>query len=119
MKVVKTDRTVKLIGKNGSAHAHMVWLSTQFAGVVSPRGAKVGTRLELEMELPAFGTFHTLRIPVIVTERHSTGDGYHLTLSFEEVKEEALDVIKDFIKYKERLHEINFHGVAPLLPGDS
>ncbi len=111
--VVKTDRTATLIGKNGQAHAHMVMLSPKFVGVKSDRGAKVGTRLEVKFEIPAFGYFTELKIPAIVTERHSTGDGTFLTLAFEEIDEKSRAAIEDFIEYKKRLHESNLHHTTP------
>ena len=111
--VVKTDRVATLIGKNGQAHAHMVMLSPKFVGVISSRGAKVGTRLEVKFEIPAFGYFTELKIPAIVTERHDTQEGIFLTLMFENIDEKSLAAIQDFIEYKKRLHESNLHHTVP------
>jgi len=114
--VVKTERVATLYGRNGKAHARMIQLSPKFAGVVSPRGAKIGTRLEIEFEIPAFGKVTVLRLPGIVTERHLTENGYHLTIQFEKIDNRSLSAIQDFIAYKERLHQANLRHTISIPP---
>ena len=75
---VKTDRRVTLIGKNGQAKAQMVDISTDGAGVLTPRGAKVGTELELVFEIPTAEYFQTLKILGTVTHRHHAEQGITL-----------------------------------------
>lgn len=114
LNVVKTDRTVTLYGNNGKAHAHMLRLSSKFAEVVSQRGAKVGTRLEIEFEIPAFGKFTVIRLLGIVTEQHISENGYHLTIKFEKIDEKSRLAIQDFSAYKQRLHQANLRYTVPI-----
>ncbi|GAB6034036.1 PilZ domain-containing protein [Galenea microaerophila] len=107
--MVKTHRIATLYGRNGHAHAQMTELSTKYAVVISQRGAKVGTCLEIEFEIPAFGEFKTLRLQAKVTESLIVNEGYRLTLEFENIDSESLLAIKDFIAYKKRLHETSLH----------
>lgn len=104
---VQTDRQITLIGKNGAAHATLVNLSKQAVGVTSPRGAQIGTELEVQFEIPAFEYFTTLTILGTVTHRHNTQEGVYLTIAFKDPSPQALDAIGDFMDYKTRLSEMS------------
>jgi len=99
----KTNRKAKLIGKNGSAEAQLVELSIGEAGVRTPRGAKKGTELELEFEIPALGDFTTLCINTVVTSRHNSEDEIFLKLHFLKLNAFEQSAIQDFLEYKKRL----------------
>lgn len=101
---VKTDRRVTLIGKNGEAKAQLVDIDIEGAGVLSPRGAKVGTELELVFEIPTAVYFQTLRILARVTHRHHTEDGIYLDMEFDHLSAQDERYIREFIDYKNRLH---------------
>lgn len=100
---VKTDRSVTLIGKNGQANGILADLSTESAGVQSPRGARVGTELELVFEIPTSEYFRTLRILGKVTHRHNNADGSYLKLHFDRITPTQRQYIMEFIEYKQRL----------------
>ena len=99
----KTNRKAKLIGKNGSVEAQLLELSIEEAGVRTPRGAKEGTELELEFEIPALGDFTTLCVKTVVTSRHNSEDEIYLKLAFVELSSFEQSVIQDFLDYKKRL----------------
>ncbi|MDX1353240.1 MAG: PilZ domain-containing protein [Thiomicrorhabdus sp.] len=99
----KTDRKAILIGKNGSVEAHLTDLSLKGAGVKTSRGAKEGTDLELEFEIPALGEFTTLCVKTVVTHRHNSEDDIYLKLRFTELTSFEESAINDFLEYKERL----------------
>ncbi|WP_321275925.1 PilZ domain-containing protein [Thiomicrorhabdus indica] len=103
---VKTDRRVTLIGKNGQAKAQMVDISTDGAGVLTPRGAKVGTELELVFEIPTAEYFQTLKILGTVTHRHHTEQGIYLELTFDDLSFQEERYIREFVDYKNRLHSM-------------
>ena len=100
----RTERKIILVGKNASVDAVLKDLSINEAGVVTPRGAREGTELELQMELPAAsGDFVNLSIDTIVTHRHNVEDDIYLKLHFSYLTEEQHQVISDFLAYKQRL----------------
>jgi len=99
----KTNRKAKLIGKNASADAILVDISMNEAGVTTPRGAKVGTELGLEFEIPAFDEFTTLTVQTKVTHRHNSEDEIYLKLQFTDLTAFEYDAISDFLAYKQRL----------------
>jgi len=101
--IVKTNRKVMLVGKNGQAEATLVDLSTHHAGVVSQRGAKVGTELELIFEIPALETFVTLSLHAIVTHKHIAKDSTYLKFAFTNNSQHDHAALEDFIAYKQRL----------------
>ncbi|WP_127470150.1 PilZ domain-containing protein [Thiomicrorhabdus aquaedulcis] len=103
---VKTQRQIKLIGKNGTAMATLVSLSKHAVGVNSPRSAQIGTELELEFEIPAFQYFTTLNLLGVVTHRHNTEQGVYLTIEFDSPSVQVQKSIEDFIDYKTRLSEM-------------
>ncbi|MBN2647984.1 MAG: PilZ domain-containing protein [Thiotrichales bacterium] len=103
---VKTERSVTLIGKNGQAQGILADLSTESAGVQSPRGAQVGTELELVFEIPTAEYFRELRILGKVTHRHNTSLGAYLKLQFEAISPLQRQYINEFIAYKQRLAEL-------------
>jgi len=78
----KTDRKAILIGKNAKAEAILIDLSMNEAGVITPRGAREGTQLELEFEVPALGEFTVLRLTTKVIHRHNSEDDIYLKLEF-------------------------------------
>lgn len=104
---VKTDRTVTLIGKNGQANAVLADLSVENAGVQSPRGARVGTELELVFEIPTSEYFRTLRIYGKVTHRHNNDKGAYLKLHFQNITPTQRQYILEFIEYKQRLAKMS------------
>ncbi|BCN92647.1 hypothetical protein THMIRHAM_04320 [Thiomicrorhabdus immobilis] len=101
--IYKTDRKALLIGKNASAEATLVDLSLFEAGVITPRGAKEGTELKLEFEIPALGEFTTLSINTSVTHRHNTEDKIYLKLEFASLSHFEQEALEDFFAYKKRL----------------
>ena len=100
---VKTNRKVTLIGKNGSAQATLVDLSLDGAGILSPRGARVGTELELIFEIPTSEYFRTLNILATVTHRHHTDEGNYMEMRFDDLENRQEQYIREFIDYKNRL----------------
>jgi len=100
---VKTDRKVTLHGKNATADGRLVDVSVRGIGVVSERGAKVGTELDTVFELPAFSVFKMFFLHGTVTHRHNTGDEIYLFLEFSKLNEEDKLALQDFIDYKNRL----------------
>ncbi len=102
-KTVKTDRKIILIGKNGQAEAQLVDLSLKEAGVISKRGAKEGTELELMFEIPALEDFITLSIKATVIHRHNSEDSIYLKLTFDPLSSTEQAALSDFIGYKQRL----------------
>lgn len=99
----KTNRKALLIGKNASTEAILQDISITEAGVLTPRGAKPGTELELEFEIPALGEFTTLRLKTIVSHRHNIEDEIYLKLEFEELSDFDYEALSDFLAYKQRL----------------
>ncbi len=99
----KTERKVTLIAKNATVEAVLKDLSVHEAGVLTPRGAKEGTELELKMEIPAFGEFTELVINTTVTHRHNLDDEIYLKLSLTPSSDFERQAIEDFLKYKQRL----------------
>ncbi|WP_040726210.1 PilZ domain-containing protein [Thiomicrorhabdus sp. Kp2] len=112
----KTNRKALLIGKNGSVEAILTELSLKGAGVRASRGAKEGTELELEFEIPSLGEFTTLCVKTTVTHRHNSEDEIYLKLLFEELSHFEQAAIKDFLEYKERLIQMGKHR-APMQSG--
>jgi len=102
---VKTDRKVTLYGGTGSAEAHLVDLTIRGIGVMSTRGAKVGTELDAEFELPALEHFMTFKIHGKVTHRHMVGDEIYLHIEFMQITHEEKLGLQDFIDYKTRLSQ--------------
>ena len=102
----KTDRKAVLIGKNAKAEAILIDLSMNKAGVITTRGAKEGTQLELEFEVPAFGEFTILRLKTRVIHRHNSEDDIYLKLEFTGLTTYEESVLSDFLEYKQRLHEM-------------
>ncbi len=100
---IKTDRRITLIGKNGQAVGRLVDLSLKEAGITTPRGARVGTELELVFELPALEQFITLRIKSTVTHRHNSSDSIYLKFRFGELSKIDAAALEDFVGYKLRL----------------
>lgn len=100
---VKTDRKVILHGGSTSAEAHLVDLSMTGIGVLSSRGAKVGTELDAEFELPALQHFITFKIHGKVTHRHNVGDEIYLHIEFANMTHDEQAGLQDFIDYKQRL----------------
>lgn len=102
----KTDRKAVLIGKNAKAEAILIDLSMNKAGVITPRGAKEGTELELEFEVPAFGEFTVLRLTTKVIHRHNSEDDIYLKLEFVGLSTHEESVLSDFLDYKQRLRDM-------------
>lgn len=100
---VKTDRRVTLHGKSASAEGHLVDVSLRGIGVVSERGARIGTELDCVFELPAFSEFKTFDLQGVVTHRHNTGDEIYLHIAFDHLNDEDKSALQDFIDYKNRL----------------
>ncbi len=107
--VVRTDRKITLIGKNGQAEGQLVDLSLTEAGVLTKRGAREGTDLELVFELPALEDFITLHINATVTHRHSSENEIYLKLSFAHLNEIEGLALADFVDYKIRLLKLGQH----------
>jgi len=106
----KTNRKAKLIGKNGSADVQLAELSIKEAGVRTLRGAKEGTELELEFEIPAFGEFTKLCVATTVTQRHHSEDNIFLKLQFIHLSDFEFSAINDFLEYKARLIKMGIHN---------
>ncbi|BBP44990.1 hypothetical protein THMIRHAS_03630 [Thiosulfatimonas sediminis] len=104
---VKTNRTVTLIGKNGQASGVLADLSIENAGVQSPRGARVGTELELAFEIPTSEYFRSLKILGKVTHRHNNDQGVYLKLHFQNITPIQRQYILEFIEYKQRLSQMS------------
>lgn len=99
----KTERKATLVGKNATVEAVLQDISLSEAGVITPRGAREGTELELIFEIPAFTEFKTLSLKTVVTHRHSSGDHTYLKLGYAELSTQDYDIILDFLEYKQRL----------------
>lgn len=106
---VPTDRPIVLIGRNGQTNAQMVNLSIAGVGVLSQRGAKEGTELKLEFEIPAFGEFTPLSLVGKVAHRHNASNQIYLGIVFEQPSAKDIAAIEDFIAYKERLKALGKH----------
>lgn len=104
-KQVKTDRKVILLGKKASTFARLIVVSVNGIGVVSPRGARVGTELETRFELPAFSRFKTFNLIGTVTHRHNAGDDIYLYIKFAKLNDDDRLALQDFIDYKNRLSQ--------------
>lgn len=104
-KQVKTDRKVTLHGKSASADGHLVDVSVRGIGVISQRGAKVGTELDCTFELPAFSVFRMFNLHGVVTTRHNVGDEIYLHIEFDHLIEDDKLALQDFIDYKNRLSQ--------------
>ncbi|MBD3755472.1 MAG: PilZ domain-containing protein [Gammaproteobacteria bacterium] len=104
---VKTSRKVIVHGRNGQAEGELVDLSLKGVGVIVNRGAREGTELEAEFELPALGTFRVFHLLGKVTHRHNTGDQVYLTITFHKLNDEDQAALEDFIDYKNRLSRLN------------
>jgi len=102
----KTERKAMLIGKNATAEAILIDLSIHEAGVITPRGAKEGTELELEFEVPALGEFTVLNLKTKVIHRHNSEDDIYLKLEFIALTAYENSIISDFLDYKQRLLEM-------------
>ncbi|MDG6774796.1 PilZ domain-containing protein [Thiomicrorhabdus sp. ZW0627] len=100
---VKTDRKITLYGRNGQAQAQLVDLSPNWIGVLTARGARIGTELEVEFELPAFEHFMLLTMVGKVTHRHNAGDKIYLAIEFNNPSQSDQAAIEDYINYKHRL----------------
>ena len=101
--MVRTDRKITLIGRNGQAEGQLVDLSLEQAGVISQRGAKEGTELELVFEIPALDTFVTLHIKATVSHRHNSENSIYLKLKFDNLSYDDNKALTDFLDYKNRL----------------
>lgn len=106
---VPTDRPILLIGRNGQSHAKMVNLSIAGVGVLSERGAKEGTELKLEFEIPAFGEFTPMKLVGKVAHRHNASNQIYLGIVFDHPSAQDIAAIEDFIAYKERLKQLGKH----------
>ena len=104
-KQVKTDRKVTLRGGNATIDAHLVDVSVHGIGVVSDRGAKIGTQLDTQFELPAFSVFKMFDLQGIVTHRHNVGNEIYLHIEFNTLNKEDRLALQDFIDYKNRLSQ--------------
>ncbi len=107
--MVKTDRKITLIGQNGQAEGQLVDLSLIEAGVLTKRGAREGTHLELVFEVPALKEFITLHINATVIHRHNSENAIYLKLSFLPLNESDSLALADFVDYKTRLLELGQH----------
>lgn len=109
----KTERKALLIGKNATAEAILVDLSLHAAGVMTPRGAKKGTELKLEFEIPTQEKFTTLTLNTFVTDRHNAEDEIYLKLEFEPLNASDKNALKEFFAYKQRLIDMGKrHSIA-------
>ncbi|MDA3808240.1 MAG: PilZ domain-containing protein [Thiomicrorhabdus sp.] len=104
--LVKTNRKIILIGKNGQAEGQLVDLSLTEAGVLTKRGAQEGTDLELVFEVPALEDFITLHINATVIHRHNSENLIYLKLSFARLNEFDSLALADFVDYKTRLLQL-------------
>ena len=102
----QTERKALLIGKNAQVDAILKDISIKNAGVITPRGAREGTELELEFELPAMGEFITLSIATEVVHRHNVNDDIYLKLKFKPLSTSQHNAIQDFLNYKQRLRDL-------------
>jgi len=102
-KQVKTDRKVTLRGANATINAHLVDVSIKGIGVLSERGARIGTELDTQFELPAFSYFKTFDLHGVVTNRHNVGDEIYLHIEFSDLNKNDRLALQDFIDYKNRL----------------
>lgn len=100
----RVDRDVIIKGQTVSVRGTLKELSIAGVGVVSPKKANPGTRIEVIFEIPAKGYFRELEIAGFVRHVHNSHNGFYLTLEFETVPEQAKEYIEDFIDYKHRLH---------------
>lgn len=102
-----TQRKASLIGKNAKVSAVLKELSLNHAAVISPRGAPLGTELELIFEIPASDQFITLSIVTNVIHKHNSGDDIYLKLEFENLSFKAREALKKYLDYKQRLRDFS------------
>lgn len=105
-KTYKVDRKALLIGETVKAPATLKTISENGLGVECSKKAGLGTRLEVEFSIPALGRIQDLSVYAVVNHIHNTSDGYFLGFEYEVLSPEEKAIIKDFIEYKERLHEL-------------
>ncbi len=108
-KSYKTKRKAVLIGKNGTAEVVLKDLSLDSAGVLTQRGAKTGTELELVFEIPVRGEFKEISLDTAVTHRHNSEDEIYLKLGFVNLSPSNADAIEDYLDYKQRLIDMSIH----------
>lgn len=99
----KTDRKATLIGKNGQAQGQLKEISNEGVTVLTPRGARVGTELEVVFEIPTSEYFRTLNILSTVVHRHHGENGIYLELQFNQLTANQKQYIGEFLDYKHRL----------------
>ena len=103
--VFPTQRKAILIGKNATVNAVLSQISIDAAGVITPRGASIGTELELQLELPAHGKFINLALQTKVIHHHNIKNQIYLQLEFQDLTSEEFKVLKAFLEYKQRLRD--------------
>ncbi len=101
------DRKALLKGETVKIAVKIKSISLKGLGIESSKKAKIGTRLEISFEIPAFSEFQQLSIYAIVTQVQNTNDAYFLWLDFEKLTPNEEHIIIDFISYKERLREFS------------
>lgn len=97
------DRKVTLIGDTVTVEGRLKELSIQGVGVESPVRAKLGTRLQVEFEIPALEYFQNLSLFGLVNHIHNTSEGYYLGIAFELLSKKERQILEDFLGYKKRL----------------
>lgn len=99
----KTQRKITLVGQNASTDGVLTDISILQIGVLAQRGAREGTELECQFELPALGLFQNLKVNATVTHRHNLKNDVYLKLNFVKLSDQEHAIITDFLAYKQRL----------------
>lgn len=102
---ISVDRNGILIAKGHRLPTQITHLSVNGVGLISPKFASNGTRLEVLFEIPAFRHFQKMDLIGIVRNSHLTHAGYFLGIEFEDISSYEQELINDFIEYKNRLLE--------------
>lgn len=105
-KYYKVDRKATLIGETVTVEGKLKDISITGLGAISDKNASIGTRLEVQFEIPAFGEFEKLSIFAIVKEVINTNDAFLLRMEYEILTPKEQATIQNFIDYKERLHKM-------------
>ncbi len=101
-----TDRNATIKGHTVTVQGRLKEVSIKGVAVESPKNAAIGTRLEVNFELPALGEFNNISLFGHVRNSHNTANGYFLSIEFEDLSRKNAEIIEDFLAYKERLKEL-------------
>lgn len=105
-KFYKVDRKAILVGETVKVEGKLKDISMTGLVAISDKRASIGTRLEVQFEIPAFGEFEQMSIFAIVKEIINSNNAYLLRMEYEILTPQEQAAIQDFIDYKERLYKM-------------